>query len=66
MTNSTVGAKAFVPGTNFQGGLIKISTTPRQYPLGEGLTNAFGNVAMIIRLVPGPHRGYMCRSMKDV
>jgi hypothetical protein len=66
MTNSTVGAKARVPGTNFQGGLIKISTTPKQYPLGDGLTNAFGAVAMIIRLVPGSHRGYMCQKMQDV
>ena len=67
MTNSTVGAKAYVPGTNFQGGLIKISNTPLQYPLPNGeLTNAFGSVAMIIRLVPGPHRGYMCQDQKDV
>ncbi len=67
MSNTTVGAKATIPGTNFQGGLIKISNTPRQYSLPNGdTTNAFGSVQMIIRLVPGPHRGYMCQPMQDV
>ena len=67
MSNTTVGAKAVIGGTNFQGGLVKISNTPRQYTLPSGdQTNAFGSVTMIVRLVPGHHRGYMCQPMTDV
>ena len=67
MSNTTVGAKAHIPGSNFQGGLIAVSNTPVRYttPAGDQ-TNAFGSVQMIVRLVPGPHRGYMCQKMQDV
>ena len=67
LSNTTVGAKALLPGSNFQGGLIRIDNTPVRYSLPNGdQTNAFGSVQMIVRLVAGPHRGYMCQPMQDV
>ncbi len=52
---TTIGGKTTVPGSNFQGGLIKI-------------TNNTGDATatMLIHLVPGMHRGYMCQKMQDV
>ncbi len=55
ITPTTVGGKTSIPGTNFQGGLIKIANTVDQ-----------GNVVMLLHLVPGSHRGYMCQPMQDV
>ncbi len=55
ITPTTVGGKTSIPGTNFQGGLIKIQNTIDQ-----------GNVVMLLHLVPGHHRGYMCQAMQDV
>ena len=55
ITPTTVGGKTTIPGTNFQGGLIKINNTINE-----------GNVVMLLHLVPGPHRGYMCQKMQDV
>ncbi len=55
VTPTTVGGKTSIPGTNFQGGLIKIQNTIDQ-----------GNVVLLLHLVPGPHRGYMCQKMQDV
>ncbi len=55
ITPTTIGGKTTIPGTNFQGGLIKISNTIDQ-----------GNIVMLLHLVPGSHRGYMCQPMQDV
>ncbi len=55
VTPTTVGGKTSIPGTNFQGGLIKIQNSIDQ-----------GNVVMLLHLVPGSHRGYMCQKMQDV
>ncbi len=55
ITPTTVGGKTSIPGTNFQGGLIKVANTINE-----------GNVVMLLHLVPGHHRGYMCQSMQDV
>ncbi len=55
ITPTTVGGKTSIPGTNFQGGLIKVQNSINQ-----------GNVVLLLHLVPGPHRGYMCQPMQDV
>ncbi len=55
ITPTTIGGKTSIPGTNFQGGLIKIVNDIDQ-----------GNIVMILHLVPGHHRGYMCQAMQDV
>jgi hypothetical protein len=55
VTATTVGGKTSVPGTNFQGGLIKLANTIDS-----------GQISLFLHLVPGPHRGYMCQAMQDV
>ncbi len=56
VTATTVGGKTTAPGGNFQGGLIRI------------LNNMNDNepISMLVHLVPGSHRGYMCQKMQDV
>jgi hypothetical protein len=55
VTSTTVGGKTSIPGTNFPGGLIKISNNISS-----------GNMTVLVHLVPGHHRGYMCQPMQDV
>ncbi len=55
VTPTTVGGMTQVPGSNFQGGLIKVSNTITE-----------GQVTLFVHLVPGQHRGYMCQKMQDV
>ncbi len=55
VTPTTVGGKTSVPGSNFQGGLIKVVNTITE-----------GQVTLFVHLVPGQHRGYMCQPMQDV
>ena len=54
---TTIGNVTKISGTNFPGGLIKLSNS------FEGGT---GNHVLLLHLVPGQHRGYMCQSMQDV
>ncbi len=55
VTSTTIGGKTTIRGGNFQGGLIRV-------------TNNSGDdtATMLIHLVSGPHRGYMCQAMQDV
>ena len=55
ITSTTVGGSDTSPGTNFQGGLIRFDSTVEN-----------GTLRLILRLVPGPHRGYLCQPQKDV
>ncbi len=55
VTATTIGGKTTIPGSNFPGGLIKVENTIDS-----------GNFSLLIHLVPGPHRGYMCQPMQDV
>ncbi len=55
VTGTTVGGKTSAPGGNFQGGFIRINNT-----IDTGI------VALLVHLVPGGHRGYMCQPMQDV
>ena len=57
ITSTTVGGMTKMAGGNFQGGLIRFDASD----LSES-----SNVAILIHLVPGPHRGYMCQPMQDV
>jgi hypothetical protein len=54
---TTVGGKTTIGGTNFQGGLIHITSD---------LEGSAQPVLMQIHLVPGPARGYMTQPMQDV
>ncbi len=54
LTSTTVGGHTTFKGGNFQGGLIKVSYT------------SDATSFLIVHLVRGPHRGYMCQSMQDV
>lgn len=55
VTATTVGGKTTSNGSNFQGGLVRIDSN-----IDAGI------VSMLIHLVPGSHRGYMCQPMQDV
>ncbi len=55
VTATTVGGKTMVPGANFQGGLVRLDNTIDS-----------GAIVIIMTLVPGTHRGYMCQKMQDV
>ncbi len=57
VSTTTIGNVSKVGGTNFPGGLIKLTNT---------FTGGTGNHVLLLHLVPGPHRGYMCQSMQDV
>ncbi|AXH79444.1 MAG: hypothetical protein [Circular genetic element sp.] len=52
--DSTTQNKIYLSGSNFPCGLIKI------------VSAAGAPITMIIDLVPGPHRGYLCQSMQDM
>ncbi len=54
---TTVGNVTKMAGGNFQGGLIKVF---------NNLTGGAGNQILLVHLVPGMHRGYMCQKMQDV
>lgn len=56
VTGTTIGGKTTSHGSNFLGGLIRVDTA---IDSGE-------SVGMLVHLVPGPHRGYMCQKMQDV
>jgi hypothetical protein len=56
VTPTTIGGKTTSPGSNFQGGLIRI----------DSVMDGVGAQVMQIHLVPGPHRGYMCQPQMDV
>ncbi len=54
---TTVGNVTKMGGGNFQGGLIKVF---------NNLVGGTGAQVLLVHLVPGHHRGYMCQKMQDV
>ncbi len=58
VTTTTVGGTTRLKGGNFPCGLIKIESTN----FGAGLDNAI----LLIDLVPGHHRGYLCEPMTEM
>ena len=54
---TTVSETNYLKGGLFNGGLIKFETVG----MSQGAT-----IQILVDLVPGPHRGYMARSMQDV
>jgi len=59
VTTTTVGGKTGIRGGTFQCGLIRFDSS-----LVSGETPS--TCTVLIHLVAGPHRGYMCRPMQDV
>jgi hypothetical protein len=55
---TTIGNVTKMSGGNFQGGLIKMFNNLAG---GSGTSET-----LLVHLVPGPHRGYMCQKMQDV
>jgi len=60
-TTSSIGSISRLKGGNFPCGLIRFDTT--NWSLGPGETQ---NVLMLIDMVPGSHRGYLCESMTEM
>ncbi len=54
---TTVGNVTKMSGGNFMGGLIKMY---------NNLQGGIGVQTLLVHLVPGTHRGYMCQKMQDV
>ena len=57
ITGTTIGGQTTLKGGMFPCGLIRIDHTT---------SSTAANLAVIIDLVPGPHRGYMCAPMTDM
>ncbi len=57
VSSTTIGNVTKIGGSNFQGGLIRLDNT---------FSGGTGNQLLLVHLVPGPHRGYMCQAMQDV
>lgn len=60
VTTTTVGGKTGAMGGTFQCGLIRFDSS---LVAGE---SAPSTCTILIHMVAGPHRGYMCRPMQDV
>ncbi len=54
---TTIGNTTRMNGGNFQGGLVRFDFTE---------LSDTSNVSILVHLVAGPHRGYMCQKMQDV
>ncbi len=59
VTGSTIGGNTHIPAETFPCGLIRIDL------LNYDQTNYQKNILQI-KLVPGPHRGYMCQPMQEM
>ncbi len=59
ITGSTIGGNTHIPAETFPCGLIRIDL------LNYDQTNYQKNILQI-KLVPGPHRGYMCQPMQEM
>jgi hypothetical protein len=57
ITGTTIGGQTTMKGGLFPCGLIRIDHTT---------VDTAANLAVLIDLVPGPHRGYMCAPMTDM
>ena len=56
ITGTTIGGVSRFKGGNFPCGLIRLATN----------TNESGFLTVLIDLVPGPHRGYLCEPMTEM
>jgi len=68
VTASTIGGKTNLRGGTFPCGLVRIrnkSNTPADPP-GSGNGGWSDTPQLLIHLVPGPHRGYMCEPMQEM
>lgn len=58
VTGTTLSKTARFKGGNFPCGLVRFDFTQ----VGEGTAN----MSILVDLVPGPHRGYLCEDMKEM
>lgn len=56
---TTIGGNTYLKGGNFPCGLIKITHSVDSESISH-------NLAILVDLVPGPHRGYMCEPMTEM
>jgi len=61
ITASSIGSISRLKGGNFPCGLLRFDTTNWNLPPGETQ-----NLLMMIDMVPGTHRGYLCESMTEM
>jgi len=61
ITASTIGGKTNLRGGTFPCGLIRIRNKSNDVETGWAATPQ-----LLIHLVPGPHRGYMCEPMQEM
>ena len=59
ITATTIGGMARLKGGNFPCGLIRLDHAVPTYSVGHGLT-------LLIDLIPGSHRGYLCEPMTEM
>ena len=61
VTATTVGGKSFIRGGAFKGGLIRVNAANLVDSVPEQIY-----AVLQVHLVPGSHRGYLCRKLQDV
>ncbi len=61
VTAASTTSMARAPGTNFQGGLIRV-----QHSITSSDPSIDAEVILQVHLVPGQHRGYLCEPQQDV
>ena len=54
ITATTIGGKTTISGSNFKAGLIRVE---------HDVTAGSDNIALLVHLVPGNHRGYLAERM---
>jgi hypothetical protein len=63
ITSTTVGGTSRLKGGNFPCGLFRLDLNNRATPTSPP---TFDQYALVIELVPGTHRGYMCEPMTEM
>jgi len=66
VTSTTVGGKTGMRGGTFQCGLIRFDSSLESPPVHPSTEPVPATCVVLVHLVAGPHRGYMCRPMQDV
>jgi len=62
VTSTTIGATTRLKGGNFPCGLIRIDCNNWVLPVGQET----GSLTLLVDLIPGNHRGYLCEPMTEM